>query len=121
MAVDSILGAGGGSVAHADSRRLRTIATGHLEAIHMNGSPGRVIVIRCPRYPGPKFAPAPAMDASPLREALDRLDFALFSIGNADVTVFSVVKLLVSAWLLYLAAGRVSAWLLQRLLSRTHM
>jgi small-conductance mechanosensitive channel len=61
------------------------------------------------------------MDTATLRDALGRLDFPLFTIGNAAVTVSSVVKLLVSAWLLYLLAGRVSRWLLQKLLSRTQM
>lgn len=61
------------------------------------------------------------MDYSAVKHAVDAYDFHLFALGQSEITVFTLVKLAVSAILLYLLAGRFSRWTLARLLGRTHM
>lgn len=60
-------------------------------------------------------------DWNDLRALIDVYDIRLLSIGNADITVSSLLKLAISAWLLSLIAGRLSRFTLGRLLARTHM
>ena len=52
---------------------------------------------------------------------LDDYNLSLFTLGKTDITVFTLVKLLISAFLLWFVAGRLSRWTLDRLLGRTHM
>jgi small-conductance mechanosensitive channel len=61
------------------------------------------------------------MDWSLLRTQLEEFDFQLMTIGNAQITVSSLVKLAVSGWILYLVAGKLSRLTLSRLLAHTHM
>jgi small-conductance mechanosensitive channel len=61
------------------------------------------------------------MDWSSLRAQLEELDIQLLTIGSAQITVSSLLKLAVSAWLLYLVAGKLSRITLGRLLTHTHM
>lgn len=61
------------------------------------------------------------MDLETLRETLSRYDFHLLTIGETSITVTSIVKLLVSAWILYIVAARLSRWALGKLLARTDM
>lgn len=52
---------------------------------------------------------------------LHRYDFELLKLGNAEITAFSLLKLLVLGALLYLVAGRFSRWTLNKLLRHTSM
>ena len=61
------------------------------------------------------------MDWSALNHTLAAADVDLFSIGKTEITVFTLVKLAISALLLLFVAGRFSRWTLNRLLARTHM
>ncbi|HEX7689264.1 MAG TPA: mechanosensitive ion channel domain-containing protein [Burkholderiaceae bacterium] len=61
------------------------------------------------------------MDYHAIREAIDSVDYKLFALGKTQITVFTLVKLAISALLLYLVAGRLSRWTLRRLLGRTKM
>lgn len=61
------------------------------------------------------------MDYASVKHAIDAYDFPLFAIGQAEITVSTLVKLAVSALLLYVLAGSFSRWTLDRLLRRTHM
>jgi len=55
-----------------------------------------------------------------LRE-LRELDFALFSIGGAEIYVSTLVKIVATVAVLVWLAQFVRAWLLNRLLKRTHL
>ena len=59
------------------------------------------------------------MDLASLRTQLEAWDVRLFMLGQAEITVSSLVKLAFSAWLLMLVAGRLSRFTLGRLLSRS--
>jgi small-conductance mechanosensitive channel len=61
------------------------------------------------------------LDYATLKTAIDGHDYKLFAIGPTEITVFTLVKLAISALVLYLIAGRVSRWTLDKLLGRTHM
>ncbi len=61
------------------------------------------------------------MDWHILRTELQRYDVLLLKLGEAEVTVSALLKLLVLGTLLYLVAGRFSRWTLNKLLQRTHM
>jgi small-conductance mechanosensitive channel len=61
------------------------------------------------------------MDWQFLPSDLHRYDFELLKLGNAEITAFSLLKLLVLGALLYLVAGRFSRWTLNKLLQHTHM
>ncbi len=61
------------------------------------------------------------MDLQTLRARLDAFDAQLFTLGTAVVTVSSLLKLLLFGALLYLLAGRVSRWTLEKLLRHTRM
>ena len=63
----------------------------------------------------------PVLDYHAIREASDSVDYKLFALGKTQITVFTLVKLAISALLLYLVAGRLSRWTLRRLLGRTKM
>ncbi len=52
---------------------------------------------------------------------IDDYDLSLFTLGKTDITVFTLVKLLISALVLWFVAGRFSRWTLNGLLGRTHM
>jgi len=52
---------------------------------------------------------------------LDALDHHLFTIGKSDITVGTLVELVVSGFLLWLVAGRFSRWTLDKALARSHM
>jgi small-conductance mechanosensitive channel len=61
------------------------------------------------------------MDLSALRTQLDAWDLRLFMLGQAEITVSSLFKLAVSAWVLLLVAGRISRYTLGKVLTRTSM
>jgi small-conductance mechanosensitive channel len=61
------------------------------------------------------------MDWQFLHTDLHRYDFELLKLGNAEITLSSLLKLLVLGALLYLIAGRFSRWTLGKLLAHTHM
>ena len=61
------------------------------------------------------------MDWSGTRHLIDAWNVSLFTLGKTDITVFALVKLALSALLLWFVAGRFSRWTLGRLLGRTHM
>ncbi len=61
------------------------------------------------------------MDYNAVKHLVDAYDLHLFAIGQAEITVFTLVKLAVSALLLYVLAGRFSHWTLARILARTKM
>jgi len=61
------------------------------------------------------------LDWSAFTHAIDAYNFDLFSIGKSEITVFTLVKLTISALVLWLVAGRFSRWTLNGLLGRTHM
>lgn len=61
------------------------------------------------------------LDFTTLQNAVNAADVHLFSMGHADITVFTLLKLAIAGFLLYLVAGRFSRWTLTRLLSRTSM
>jgi small-conductance mechanosensitive channel len=52
---------------------------------------------------------------------LDDYNLSLFTLGKTDITVFTLIKLSISALVLWFVAGRFSRWTLDRLLGRTHM
>src|SRR5690606_29541756 len=51
-------------------------------------------------------------------ERLNRFDVLLFTFGDVQVSVGTLVKLILSLILIFWVAGRVSYWLSQKLLSR---
>ena len=57
------------------------------------------------------------MDFAALRHSLDAYDYHLFAVGQTEVTVSALVKLAISAAVLYFIAGRFSRWTLNRLLA----
>jgi len=61
------------------------------------------------------------LDFTTLRDTLNAADVHLFSIGQTEITAFTVVKLIVAGMLLSLVAGRFSRWTLARVLNRTSM
>jgi len=61
------------------------------------------------------------LDYASLKSAVDAYDYKLFALGQTEITVFTLVKLAISALLLSLVAGRLSRWTLDRLLARTHV
>jgi small-conductance mechanosensitive channel len=61
------------------------------------------------------------MDWHFLRTELQSYDVALFKLGAAEITLSSLLKLLVLGGLLILIAGRFSRWTLDKLLKHTHM
>lgn len=61
------------------------------------------------------------MDWHELRSQLEQFDLQLLTIGNAQITVSSLIKLVVFGWLLYVAAGKLSRLVLGRLLVHTAM
>ena len=61
------------------------------------------------------------MDWQFLRTELQSYDFPLLTLGGAVITVFSVIKLVALWLLLYLVAGRLSRWVLGKLLVHTGM
>ncbi len=61
------------------------------------------------------------MDLDTLRTFVDDHDVRLLTLGTTEITVTSLVKLLVFGVLLWLIAGRFARWTLDKLLSRTHM
>ena len=61
------------------------------------------------------------MDFAALRHSLDAYDYHLFAVGQTEVTVSALVKLAISAAVLYFIAGRFSRWTLNRLLAHTKM
>ena len=61
------------------------------------------------------------MDHATLSHALDAYDLHLFTLGQTEISVFTLVKLAIFAFLLWLVAGRFSRWTLERVLARTHM
>jgi small-conductance mechanosensitive channel len=52
---------------------------------------------------------------------IDDHDVQLFSLGKTEISVLTLVKLAISAVVLWLVAGRFSRWTLAKLLGRTHM
>lgn len=50
------------------------------------------------------------MDWSAFTRPLDADNFHLFAIGTTEITVFTLVKLAISALLLWFLAGRFSRW-----------
>jgi small-conductance mechanosensitive channel len=61
------------------------------------------------------------VDWSSFRHVVDGYDFPLFALGKTEITLFTLVKLAISALVLWFAAGRFSRWTLNRVLGRTHM
>jgi small-conductance mechanosensitive channel len=61
------------------------------------------------------------LDHATLSHALDAYDVHLFTLGQTEISVFTLVKLAIFAFLLWLVAGRFSRWTLERVLARTHM
>ena len=61
------------------------------------------------------------MDYTTLKHAIDAYDYKLFALGQTEITVFTLVKLGISALVLYVVAGRFSRWTLDRLLGHTRM
>ena len=61
------------------------------------------------------------MDWSAIQHTVDAWNVSLFTLGKTDITVFALIKLLLSALLLWFIAGRFSHWTLGRLLGRTNM
>ncbi|MFL6697606.1 MAG: mechanosensitive ion channel family protein [Vitreoscilla sp.] len=61
------------------------------------------------------------MDWSAFKHALDAYNFDLFSLGKTEITVYTLLKLAISALVLWFVAGRFSRWTLARLLARTRM
>ncbi|MDB5821142.1 MAG: potassium efflux system KefA protein / Small-conductance mechanosensitive channel [Rhizobacter sp.] len=61
------------------------------------------------------------MDWSAFTHTLAAYNADLFTIGKSEITVFTLVKLTISALVLWMVAGRFSRWTLDRLLGRTHM
>ena len=61
------------------------------------------------------------MDWSTFAHTLAAYNLDLFTIGKSEITVFTLVKLTISALVLWIVAGRFSRWTLSRLLGRTHM
>ncbi len=63
----------------------------------------------------------PSLDLATLKNASDAYDLKLFALGHTEITVSTLVKLVLSALILYLIAGRFSRWTLNRVLGRTTM
>jgi len=61
------------------------------------------------------------VDWSTFKHAIDASNFPLFTLGKTEITVFTLLKLALSALVLWFVAGRFSRWTLDRLLGRTHM
>ncbi len=61
------------------------------------------------------------MDSATFSHAIAAWNLHLFDIGKTEITVFTLVKLAISALLLRFISGRFSRWTLDRLLGRTHM
>ena len=59
------------------------------------------------------------MDWSSFKHFIDAHDFSLFTLGKTEITLFTLVKLAISAFVLWLIAGRFSRWTLNRVLGRT--
>ena len=59
------------------------------------------------------------MDWSSFKHFIDAYDFSLFTLGKTEITLFALVKLAISAFVLWLIAGRFSRWTLNRVLGRT--
>jgi small-conductance mechanosensitive channel len=59
------------------------------------------------------------VDWSRFKHIIDTYDFALFTLGKTEITLFALVKLAISALVLWLIAGRFSRWTLNRVLGRT--
>ena len=55
------------------------------------------------------------MDWSAFTRTLDAYNLHLFAIGTTEITVLTLVKLAISALLLWFVAGRFSRWTLDRL------
>jgi small-conductance mechanosensitive channel len=61
------------------------------------------------------------VDWSTITHAIDAYNVQLFTLGKTEITVFTLLKLALSALVLWFVAGRFSRWTLDRLLGRTHM
>ena len=61
------------------------------------------------------------MDWSAIQHTVNAWNVSLFTLGKTDITVFALLKLLLSALVLWFVAGRFSRWTLDRLLGRTSM
>ena len=61
------------------------------------------------------------MDLEHYRTVLDAWDIRLLTLGHAEITVSSLLKLVVLSGVLYLVAGRFSRWTLGKVLSHTHL
>lgn len=61
------------------------------------------------------------MDWSTFTHTLADHDVQLFTLGKTEITVFTLVKLAISALVLWFVAGRFSRWTADRLLGRTRM
>lgn len=61
------------------------------------------------------------MDFAALRTQLEALDVRLFMLGQAEITVSSLLKLAISTWVLLVVAGRLSRRTLEAVLRRTSM
>jgi len=61
------------------------------------------------------------VDWSDIKHLIDACNVSLFTLGKTDITIFTLVKLALSAALLLFVAGRFSRWTLKRLLDRTRM
>jgi len=61
------------------------------------------------------------VDWSDIKHLIDACNVSLFTLGKTDITIFTLVKLAISAALLFFVAGRFSRWTLKRLLDRTRM
>jgi len=59
------------------------------------------------------------VDWSSFKHFIDAYDFSLFTLGKTEITLFALVKLAISAFVLWLIAGRFSRWTLNRVLGRT--
>lgn len=61
------------------------------------------------------------MDWTTFKHFIDDHDLSLFTLGKTEITLFALVKLAISAFVLWLIAGRFSRWTLNRLLARTRI
>jgi len=61
------------------------------------------------------------VDWSTFTHTLADHDVQLFTLGKTEITVFTLVKLAISALVLWFVAGRFSRWTTDRLLGRTRM
>jgi small-conductance mechanosensitive channel len=59
------------------------------------------------------------LDYAAFKTSIDAYDYRLFALGPTEITVFTLVKLAIFGFLLYVLAGRFSRWTLNKVLARS--